>query len=104
MSSAWARWSSSSIARPSLGAKSATLRIGRGHSHPRVAAAAVVLGVSRPTVVRMVEAGKLPARTVRTHRRLALGEVLAYREASATKRRTALDEVTRHAEKFGFYG
>ncbi len=48
--------------------------------------AAAVLGVSRPTVVRLVEAGKLPARMVGTHRRLALGDVLAYREASSGRR------------------
>jgi excisionase family DNA binding protein len=34
--------------------------------------AAAVLGVSRPTVVRLVESGKLPARMVGTHRRLSL--------------------------------
>lgn len=39
--------------------------------------AAAVLGVSRPTVIRLVEAGKLPVRMVGTHRRLALGDVLA---------------------------
>jgi excisionase family DNA binding protein len=65
--------------------------------------AAAVLGVSRPTVVRLVEAGKLPARMVGTHRRLALGDVLAYREATAAKRRTAIDEMTRDAEELGLY-
>lgn len=65
--------------------------------------AAAVLGVSRPTVVRLVEAGKIPARMVGTHRRLALGDVLAYREASAAKRRVALDEMTRQAEELGLY-
>ena len=66
--------------------------------------AAAVLGVSRPTVVRLVEAGKLPARLVGTHRRLALGDVLAYREAPVAKRRTALDEMTADAEELGLYG
>lgn len=65
--------------------------------------AATVLGVSRPTVVRMIEAGKLPARMVGTHRRLALGDVLAYRELSTKRRRDALDEMTRQAEELGLY-
>lgn len=65
--------------------------------------AAAVLGVSRPTVVRLVESGKLPARLVGTHRRLALRDVLAYREASAEKRSNALDEMTREAEALGAY-
>lgn len=65
--------------------------------------AAAILGVSRPTVVRLVEAGKLPARLVGTHRRLALGDVLAYREITAEKRRVALDEMAREAEELGLY-
>lgn len=65
--------------------------------------AAAVLGVSRPTVVRLVEAGKLHARMVGTHRRLTLGDVLAHREASATKRRAAIDDMTREAEELGLY-
>lgn len=65
--------------------------------------AAAVLGVSRPTVIRLVEAGKLPVRMVGTHRRLTLGDLLAYREASTSKRRTALDKMTREAEELGLY-
>lgn len=65
--------------------------------------AGAVLGVSRPTVVRLVEAGKLPARMVGTHRRLALSEVLAYREASAKRRHRALDEMAREVEELGLY-
>ena len=66
--------------------------------------AAAVLGVSRPTVIRLVDAGKLPARVVGTHRRLVLGDVLAYRDASAVKRRTALESMTHHVENMGLYG
>ncbi len=66
--------------------------------------AAAVLGVSRPTIVRMIEAGKIPARMVGTHRRLALGDVLAYRGATSQRRRAALDEMTRQAEELGLYG
>lgn len=65
--------------------------------------AAAVLGVSRPTVVRMIDAGKLPARMVGTHRRLALGDVLAYRELASKRRRAALDDMTRQAEELGLY-
>lgn len=65
--------------------------------------AAAVLGVSRPTVVRLVESGKLRARMVGTHRRLSLSDVLAHREASAKRRSAALDEMAREAEEFGLY-
>ncbi len=63
--------------------------------------AAAVLGVSRPTVVRLVGSGKLPARMVGTHRRLALDDVLAYREASAAGRADALDAMAREADALG---
>lgn len=65
--------------------------------------AAAVLGVSRPTIVRMIEAGKLAAHMVGTHRRLRLSDVLAYREASARRRGDALDDMARQAEDVGLY-
>lgn len=65
--------------------------------------AAVVMGVSRPTVVRMIEAGRLPARMVGTHRRLTLSDVLAHRETSARRRGEALDDMARQAEDLGLY-
>lgn len=65
--------------------------------------AAALLGVSRPTVVRLVESGKIPARMVGTHRRLSLGDVLAYREASTKRRAEALDNMTREAEELALY-
>ena len=43
------------------------------------------------------------ARKVGTHRRLALTYLIAYRDASATRRRDALDELTRQAEDLGLY-
>jgi len=65
--------------------------------------AAAVLGVSRPTVVRLVDSGKIPARMVGAHRRLSLGDVLAYREASTRRRTVALDDMTREAEELQLY-
>ncbi|MBX3314503.1 MAG: excisionase family DNA-binding protein [Actinobacteria bacterium] len=59
--------------------------------------------MSRPTVIRMIEAGKLPVRMVGTHRRLTLEDVLDYREASAARRRKALDDMVGEAEDLGLY-
>lgn len=42
--------------------------------------AADLLGVSRPTVVRMIESGELAAERNGTRRRVLLSDVLAYRE------------------------
>ncbi|WP_432572013.1 helix-turn-helix domain-containing protein [Kineococcus sp. SYSU DK005] len=40
--------------------------------------AAEVLGVSRPTLVRLLESGALPYTKLRTHRRVRLEDVLEY--------------------------
>ena len=51
------------------------------------------LNVSRPYVVGLVESGKLPARKVGTHRRIAFEELVRYDEMDRKVRRTALDEL-----------
>jgi excisionase family DNA binding protein len=43
--------------------------------------AAEILGVSRPTVVRLLESGKIPFEKIGSHRRINKGDVLSYREA-----------------------
>ena len=65
--------------------------------------AASLLGVSRPTVVRLIESGKLTAHMVGTHRRVSLVDVLAHGEATARNRREAINEMTRDAEDLGLY-
>jgi excisionase family DNA binding protein len=66
--------------------------------------AADLLGVSRPTVVALIRAGKLPATLVgSTHRRLKLSDVLAYRERQAATRRQALRDLTEISEELGLY-
>ncbi len=42
--------------------------------------AAELLGISRPTLIRILDAGRLPYQQVGTHRRLLLEDVLRYRE------------------------
>jgi len=65
--------------------------------------AATVLNVSRPTVIRLVEDGSLPARMVGSHRRIPLPAVLAYRDNMIARRRQVLDEMVRDAEALGLY-
>lgn len=65
--------------------------------------AADLLGVSRPTVVSLIDAGKLPATLAGSHRRVQLSDVLAYRERHETTRRQALRDLTRVSEELGLY-
>ncbi len=65
--------------------------------------AATVLNVSRPTVVRLIEDGALPARRVGSHRRIPLAAVLAFRDRMISERQQVLDEMVRDAEALGLY-
>jgi excisionase family DNA binding protein len=69
----------------------------------KIEQAAEVLGVSMSAVARMIDAGKLTARLVGSERHVLLDDVLAYRDAAAARRRTAIDEMTQNAEDLGLY-
>lgn len=55
-----------------------------------------LLGVSRPTVYRLMDSGDLPFRTVGSHRRIRMREVLTYRRRQETAR-CELAEVFAHS-------
>ena len=65
--------------------------------------AAEVLGVSRPTLIKMLEGGKIPYETPNRHRRIRLVDLLAYRETRRGERRDALGELARDAQELGLY-
>jgi excisionase family DNA binding protein len=65
--------------------------------------AAMVLNASRPTIVKLIDDGTLPARKVGSHRRILLTDLLAYRDKIVTERRAVLDQMTRDAEDLGLY-
>jgi excisionase family DNA binding protein len=65
--------------------------------------AAGILNVSRPQLVKQLEAGTLPFHLVGSHRRLLLADVLAYRDKVDTEARAALDAITHDAEEVGLY-
>jgi excisionase family DNA binding protein len=56
--------------------------------------AADLLGVSRQYLIRLIERGDLHHELVGRHRRLRLGDVLAYKSWRAIERRNALSELT----------
>lgn len=65
--------------------------------------AADFLGVSRPTLVKLLEEGKIPYEQPGRHRRVLFTDVLAYRDRLREERRVALDEMTRDASEDGLY-
>lgn len=56
-------------------------------------AAAEVLGVSRPTLMRLVGAGELPAHKVGSHTRLRAADVVEFRRARLERQRAAVTEL-----------
>jgi len=65
--------------------------------------AADILGVSRPTLVRLLEDGAIPYEQPRRHRLLRLDDVLSYKQSRGDHRREILAEVTRQAVADGLY-
>ena len=65
--------------------------------------AADILGVSRPTLVRLLEAGEIPFEQPGRHRRVRLADVLAYHQRSRRHRAAGLDQMVADAEDAGLY-
>lgn len=65
--------------------------------------AADLLGVSRPTVVSLVDTGRLPGTRIGTHRRIATTDVLAYRDRVRTQSQTGLQEIVAISRDLGLY-
>jgi excisionase family DNA binding protein len=66
-------------------------------------AAANLLGVSRPHVVKLIEEGQLPSHKVGAHRRIQMKDLLAFQRVRDKARRDALDELARRAQEAGLY-
>lgn len=61
--------------------------------------AADLLNVSRPYLIRLLEAGTLPFRKVGTHRRIPAAALRDYKQAIDAKRYQVLDELTAQAQQ-----
>jgi excisionase family DNA binding protein len=66
--------------------------------------AADFLGISRPTLVKRLEDGKIPYDQPGRHRRILFTDLLAYNERQREDRRAALDRMTEDASEAGIYG
>src|SRR3954468_11014048 len=55
--------------------------------------AAEILSVSRPHVIKLIEAGELPAIRTGTKRKVALEDIILYKRSRDSQRRKALDKL-----------
>lgn len=63
--------------------------------------AAAYLNVSRPFVVKEIEAGRIPHRKVNRHRRIAMSDLRAYQTAQQEGSKQALDELAKLSQDAG---
>jgi excisionase family DNA binding protein len=63
--------------------------------------AAHFLNVSRPFVIKEIEAGRLPHRMVGTHRRVAFEDLIAYARKMRERQEAALERMADNARELG---
>lgn len=62
-----------------------------------------LLGVSRPTLIKLLEDGKIPYETPNRHRRIRLADLLTYQATRQHERREALRDLARDADDANAY-
>jgi excisionase family DNA binding protein len=65
--------------------------------------AADIIGVSRPTLVKLLDQGQIPFEQPGRHRRLLLRDVLSFQEHRRSEREAALEELVALSEEADLY-
>lgn len=65
--------------------------------------AADLLGISRPTLIKLLEQDRIPYVTPGRHRRLRLSDVLAFRELRQAEQRQTLKDLAAESQELGLY-
>lgn len=65
--------------------------------------AADLLGISRPSLVRLLDEGAIPYERIRSHRRIRLADLLEFRRLRDAEREAALGRIVRDAQEAGVY-
>lgn len=73
------------------------------HTRMTTQQAADFLGISRSTLVRMLDEGEIAYEKVRRHRRLLLADVLEYRRRQRRRADEALEDMVADAQAMGSY-
>lgn len=84
-------------------AQGAAVTIASVHQRVSTQEAADLLGISRPTLVKLLESGEMPYEQPGRHRRLRLPDVLKYRDQRSVQTRSALDRMVEIAHESGMY-
>lgn len=65
--------------------------------------AALYLGISRPTLVKLLAEGEIPFTQPGKHRRIQFENIKAYRDTRLAKRKKVLGDLTQMSEEMGGY-
>ena len=65
--------------------------------------AARALGISRPTLIGLIDKGEIASHKVGTHRRVALSDVLAFRRRRISEQRDAYESLMAEQDELGIY-
>lgn len=73
------------------------------HAELTTQEAADLLNVSRPYLVKQIEAGAIPHHKVGRHRRIQFDDLMAYKQQVHEQSSQALDEMVARSEEMGLY-